>query len=60
MASGFDLLSMEKYRDMAEDSIVMPRNCSSGRESKYRIFPASLGEMMPFVARRASVREVLP
>jgi hypothetical protein len=38
----------------------MPRNCSSGRESRYLILPASLGEMMPLVAMRASVREVLP
>jgi hypothetical protein len=45
---------------MADDSIVMPRSCSSGLESRYRILPASLGDMMPFVAIRASVREVLP
>ena len=40
--------------------MVMPRSCSSGRESRYLILPASLGEMMPLVAMRASVREVLP
>lgn len=38
----------------------MPRSCSSGRESKYLILPASFGEMMPFVAMRASVRDVFP
>ena len=59
-ASGALRLSIEKYSEMADDSIVIPRVCSSGLESKYRIFPASLGEIMPFVARRASVREVLP
>jgi hypothetical protein len=60
VASGAERLNMEKYNEMADDSIVMPRSCSSGRESRYRILPASFGEMMPFVARRASVREVLP
>jgi hypothetical protein len=45
---------------MAEDSMVMPRSCSSGRESRYLILPASFGDIMPFVAMRASVREVLP
>jgi hypothetical protein len=59
-ASGADLRNMEKYREMAEDSMVIPRICSSGRESRYLILPASLGEMMPFVAIRASVREVFP
>ena len=33
-ASGRGLRSMEKKREIAEDSIVMPRNCSSGRESR--------------------------
>lgn len=59
-ASGLDLLSMEKYNEMAEDSMVIPRNCSSGLESRYRILPASFGEIMPFVAMRASVKDVLP
>jgi len=59
-ASAADLLSMEKYREIAEDSMVIPLNCSSGLESRYRIFPASLGEMMPLVAIRASVSEVFP
>jgi hypothetical protein len=45
---------------MADDSMVMPRSCSSGLESRYLILPASLGEMMPLVAMSASVREVLP
>ena len=40
--------------------MVIPRSCSSGLESRYRILPASLGDMMPFVAMRASEREVLP
>lgn len=52
--------SMEKYREIADDSIVIPRSCSSGRESRYLIFPANLGEMMPLAARSASVREVFP
>ena len=60
VASGADRRSMEKYRDMAEDSMVMPRICSSGLESRYRILPANLGDIMPFVAKRASVSEVLP
>lgn len=38
----------------------MPRSCSSGLESRYLILPANFGEMMPLVAMRASVREVLP
>lgn len=38
----------------------MPRSCSSGLESRYLILPASLGEMMPLVAMRASVSDVLP
>lgn len=59
-ASGEDRRRREKYKDIAEDSIVMPRSCSSGRESRYRILPASLGDIMPFVAMSASVREVLP
>ena len=45
---------------MADDSMVMPRSCSSGLESRYLIFPASLGDIMPFVAISASVREVFP
>lgn len=40
--------------------MVIPRTCSSGLESRYRILPASLGDMMPFVAMRPSEREVLP
>lgn len=60
VASGLDLLSIEKYSEIADDSIVIPRSCSSGLESKYRILPASFGDMMPFVARRASVSDVLP
>lgn len=40
--------------------MVMPLACSSGRESIYRILPANFGEMMPFVASKASVNEVLP
>lgn len=51
---------MEKYSDMAEDSIVIPRSCSSGLESRNLILPANFGEMMPLVAMSASVREVLP
>lgn len=39
---------------------MIPRICSSGRESKYRILPASFGEMMPFVAIRPSESDVLP
>jgi len=39
---------------------VIPRICSSGRESRYRILPASFGEMMPFVAIRESESDVLP
>jgi hypothetical protein len=45
---------------MADDSMVIPRSCSSGLESRYLILPASLGEMMPLVAMRASVSDVLP
>jgi hypothetical protein len=59
-ASGLALRIMEKKSEIAEDSMVMPRLCSSGRESRYRIFPASFGEMMPFVLRRQSVSDVLP
>lgn len=40
--------------------MVIPRTCSSGLESRYRILPASLGEMIPLVAISPSEREVLP
>ena len=40
--------------------MVMPRSCSSGLESRYRILPASLGEMMPLVAMSPSVSDVFP
>lgn len=60
VASDADLLNIEKKSEMAEDSMVIPRVCSSGLESKYRILPASLGEMMPLVANSASVSDVLP
>jgi hypothetical protein len=59
-ASGDVHLSREKKREMAELSIVMPRSCSSGRESRYRILPACLAEMTPLVAIKASLNEVLP
>jgi hypothetical protein len=33
-ASGDDRRSSEKKSEMADDSMVMPRSCSSGRESR--------------------------
>ena len=51
---------MEKYSDMADDSMVIPRICSSGLESRYRTLPANFGEMMPLVAMSASEKDVLP
>ena len=33
-ASGAERRSREKYSEMADDSMVMPRNCSSGLESR--------------------------
>lgn len=39
---------------------MIPRACSSGRESRNRTFPESFEEMMPLEARRASESVVLP
>ena len=40
--------------------MVIPRSCSSSRESKKRILPAILWDIMPFVANNKSLRDVLP
>ncbi len=45
---------------MAEDFMVIPRSCSSGSESMYRILPASFGDIIPLDDIRESESVVLP
>lgn len=49
-----------KYKLIPLDSMVMPRSCSSSRESKYRTLPANLLEIIPFEANSESDNVVFP
>ena len=49
-----------KYKEIAEDSMVIPLNCSSSLESRYLTLPAIRWEMIPLVANNESLNEVLP
>ena len=51
---------ISKRRDTAEDSIVIPRSCSSSLESRNLAFPAIREEMILLEERRESAKEVLP
>ena len=49
-----------KYRDIPDDFIVIPRSCSSSRESRYLTLPASFELMIPLDAKSESESVVFP
>lgn len=51
---------MSNRSDTADDSIVIPRSCSSSLESRKRSLPAILVEMMLLDESNESANEVLP
>ena len=51
---------MSNRSDTAEDSIVIPRSCSSSLESRNRSFPAIRDEMILLDESSESAKEVLP